>query len=87
MTIEEHLKRFRVLPSGWHYGQGIATTDAAYTEALRLYHSFNPQYRLYEVFPKINGGVLLSCYTNERTVIEYEIEPDGTYFIGEEESY
>ena len=69
---------FRNLPNKWHYGEGRGATKAAIGVALEAYGTFvRKGIRRVEVFPDVNGGILLCGYYEEET-IEVLCSPNGS---------
>ena len=59
----EKLKQFRMLPDGWHYGEGTATPDEIYDLTLEMYSLIAQLgFTTTDAFPCIDGGVLLTVY-------------------------
>ena len=68
----------RHLPDGWHYGEGRGATQHAIDVALAAYKVFcRKGIGRIEVFPDVDGGILLSGYHEDETV-EVLCGPEGS---------
>ena len=67
--IAETIRSFAKLPDGWHYGTGTGAVDAAVNAALYV-NSLLMDYgaRNIEVFPAVDGGILVSGYRGPDTL-------------------
>ena len=76
-AISEQISSFAKLPDGWHYGSGIGSTTGALITALEVGRLLiDYQARNVEVFPDINGGIIVSGYRDLETV-DVNCMPDG----------
>ena len=67
--IRDRIRSFRDLPPGWHYGEGRGATETAVDTALAVHHHFLENgVRKIEVFPDVDGGILVSGYPGQHTV-------------------
>ena len=63
------IRSFARFPDGWHYGSGVAATEAAVAMALEvdsLFVQWGAQ--VIEAFPDIDGGALVSGYYGKQTL-------------------
>ena len=75
--IRDRIRSFRDLSPGWHYGEGRGATEAAVDTALTVHHYFLENgIRKIEVFPDVDGGILVSGYPGQHTV-EVFCTPEG----------
>jgi hypothetical protein len=81
----DELDKLSALPKGWHYGSGIGTTLKAYNAAYAILKALEYGFFPIELFPRINGGVLICMYYDKSyeaihkiTEREWMIDPDGT---------
>lgn len=75
--IRDRIRSFRDLSPGWHYGEGRGATEAAVDTALTVHHHFLENgIRKIEVFPDVDGGILVSGYPGQHTV-EVFCTPEG----------
>ena len=77
---------FARLPDGWHYGEGRGATEAAVASALKslsVLDGHGVDERDIEVFPDIEGGILVSGYP-ARGSLEIFCRPDGRIDITRE---
>ena len=76
-VIAEKIRSFVALPDGWHYGTGTAAADSTVDTALSV-NSLLVDYgaRNIEVFPDVDGGILVSGYRDSDT-LEILCHPDG----------
>ena len=71
-AVVHRLLSFLNLDAGWDYGNGRPISPDAILEALSLVHAFRELgARAVEVFPRQNGGVLVSAYQESRSVDAY----------------
>ena len=77
LQIRDQIHSFRDLAPGWHYGEGRGATQLAIKAALSI-HSCFIKYGIneIEVFPDIDGGILVSGYHEEHT-LEVFCDQDG----------
>ena len=86
--IADTIRSFANLPAGWHYGTGTGAVHAAVDAALNV-NSLLVDYgaRNIEVFPDVDGGILVSGYRDRHT-LEILCCPDGrmdlVYEVGDE---
>ena len=76
-AVSSRIHSFGRLPEGWHYGEGHGATQAAICIALcigELFAKYNAGE--IEVFPDIDGGILVSGYRDNET-IEVFCSPRG----------
>ena len=75
--IADTIRSFANLPDGWHYGTGTGAVHAAVDAALNV-NSLLVDYgaRNIEVFPDVDGGILVSGY-RDRYTLEILCFPDG----------
>ncbi|MYC28162.1 MAG: hypothetical protein F4X63_09260 [Nitrospira sp. SB0662_bin_26] len=75
--IRAQIRSFRDLDHGWHYGEGRGATELAIEAALTI-HSYFIKYgiREIEVFPDLDGGILVSGY-HEKHTLEVFCNQDG----------
>ena len=75
--IADTIRSFANLPDGWHYGIGTGAVHAAVEAALNV-NSLLADYgaRSIEVFPDVDGGILVSGYRDRQT-LEILCCPDG----------
>jgi hypothetical protein len=67
--LEEELMSFLALPRGWHYGQGRASSFRAVIQSLHVIATLrNLGVSTYEVFPAINGEVMISAYCDGTSI-------------------
>ncbi len=67
--IRHQIRSFHNLAQGWHYGEGRGATDCAVVEALAVYNYFlEYKVKTIEVFPDIDGGILVSGYYKQHTL-------------------
>ena len=68
-AILREIHSFKELPEGWHYGEGNPATQHAISMVVRVYVAFVLKgITRIEVFPGIDGGILLSGYHEEETI-------------------
>ena len=67
--IADTIRSFANLPDGWHYGTGTGAVHAAVEAALNV-NSLLADYgaRNIEVFPDVDGGILVSGYRDRKTL-------------------
>ena len=76
-TIRDRIHSFRDLAHGWHYGEGRGATEIAVEAALTIQHHFLEHgISEIEVFPDLDGGILVSGYHEQHTVDVF-CTPDG----------
>ena len=90
-VISEKIFSFEKLPDGWHYGSGIGSTTEAVVTALEVgILLIDYKARNVEVFPDINGGIMVAGYRDQETV-DVHCMPDGalelTYEVNDELKY
>lgn len=83
-AIASKIDGFAALPDGWHFGDGIG----AVAGAVKLAHAINSLLADYgarniEVFPCVDGGVLVSGY-GSRDTLEVRCHPDGRMDLSHE---
>ena len=75
--IRDRIHSFRDLAHGWHYGEGRGATEIAVEAALTIQHHFLEHgISEIEVFPDLDGGILVSGYHEQHTVDVF-CTPDG----------
>ena len=75
--IRDRIRSLRALSPGWHYGEGRGATEAAIDTALEIHHLFlENRVRKIELFPDVDGGILVSGYYEEHT-FDVFCTPDG----------
>lgn len=75
--IRGRIHSFRDLAHGWHYGEGRGATEIAVEVALTIQrHFLEHGIREIEVFPDLDGGILVSGYHEQHTVDVF-CTPDG----------
>ena len=75
--IRDTICSFANLPDGWHYGTGTGAVHAAVDAALNVNSLLvDCGARNIEVFPDIDGGILVSGYRDRHT-LEILCRPDG----------
>ena len=75
--IRDRIRSFRDLSPRWHYGEGRGATEAAVDTALAVHHLFlNHRVKTIEVFPDVDGGILVSGYYEQHT-FDVFCTPDG----------
>jgi len=69
VEIVDQIFSFALLPNGWHYGEGCGATEFAVELAL-IVNSLLIERNAsdIEVFPDINGGILVSGYHENETI-------------------
>ena len=67
---------FAQLPDGWNYGEGCRATEDAVTAAIELNSLLVRYADEIEVFPGVDGGILLCGYNGEQ-VLEIRCNPSG----------
>lgn len=84
LKIRDQIHSFRDLALGWHYGEGRGATKLAVEAALTIHsHFIKCDINEIEVFPEIDGGILVSGY-HERHTLEVFCDQDGhTNFLHE----
>ena len=76
--IIQQILSFKSLPEGWHYGDGRGAEQASIDSALKTYRAFLRRgIRRIEVFPDVDGGILLSGYHEDET-LEILCSPAGS---------
>lgn len=67
--IRDQIRSFRDLAHGWHYGEGRGATELAIETALTIHsHFIEHGITEIEVFPDVNGGILVSGYHEKHTL-------------------
>ena len=76
-TVAKKIEGFATLPAGWHFGDGIGAVAAA-VQSAHAVKSLLADYgaRNIEVFPCIDGGILVHGYGRCDT-LEIQCDPDG----------
>ena len=74
---ETQIRSFAQLPDGWHYGEGCGATEKAIETALEV-NSLLLECNAHEVevFPGVDGGILLSGYQEDDT-LQVRCDPSG----------
>ena len=67
---------FSQLPDGWNYGEGRGATEDAVTAAIELNSLLVRYAHEIEVFPGVDGGILLCGYYEDQ-VLEIRCDPSG----------
>ena len=77
LKMRDQIRSFRDLAPGWHYGEGRGATKLAIKAALSI-QSYFVKYGIneIEVFPDIDGGILVSGY-HEKHTLEVFCDQDG----------
>ena len=67
------------LPKGWHYGEGRNATETAATMAKKVDSFFTgtEKFRVIEVFPYIDGGIVMSGFYQDYDNISITCKPDS----------
>ena len=83
-AVASRIDGFAALPDGWHFGDGISAVAGAMQSA----HAINSLLAGYgarniEVFPCIDGGMLIHGYGNA-DVLEIQCDPDGQICLAHE---
>ena len=75
--IDGQILSFRTLDHGWHYGEGSCATEIAIDMALKIHARLIAHGATeIEVFPSVDGGVLVSGY-HENHAVEVLCHHDG----------
>jgi len=83
-AVAERIYSFVELPKGWHFGEGVGATESAVKLALTvnsLLAIYQP--RNVEVFPCIDGGILIHGYKGA-DVLEIQCESDSKVQLAHE---
>ena len=68
-VVSNRIHSFGRLPEGWHYGEGRGATKVAIALALCIGELFAKRNaEEVEVFPDIDGGILVSAYRKNETI-------------------
>ena len=79
--IIRQILSLKFLPDGWHYGEGRGAERTTVDAALRAYRAFQQRgITRIEVFPDVDGGILLSGYYEDET-IEILCGPKGNVHV------
>ena len=79
--VSQQILSFKFLPNGWHYGEGRGAEQTTVDAALRAYRAFQQRgITRIEVFPDVDGGILLSGYYEDET-IEILCGPKGSVHV------
>ena len=74
---ETQIRAFAQLREGWHYGEGRGATEKAMATALEVDSRLLAcNVHKVEVFPGVDGGILLSVY-HENDTLEVRCDPSG----------
>ena len=74
---ETQIRAFAQLREGWHYGEGRGATEKAMATALEVDSRLLAcNVHEVEVFPGVDGGILLSVY-HENDTLEVRCDPSG----------
>lgn len=77
-VTKEKISSFKNLPSGWHYGEGIAPTHAMIDVAHDWHNRITGLgFAVTNAFPGVTGEIMISGRNGERDV-EIILEADGT---------
>jgi len=60
METIEKIRTFQLLCDGWHYGEGVPTTDFSAEVGISILEETEAEGLKAEVFPELNGGLLIS---------------------------
>lgn len=72
---KKHLESFTALPTGWHYGQGVAASRPHIRQAVSLLSAADSLgFTRFNAFPGIEGEVQLTIY-DEANFYAFTIEP------------
>ena len=75
--LTAQIRSFAKLPDGWHYGEGRGATSDAVETALAVHTLvFDLGAQEVEVFPGVDGGILISSY-HESDTLEIRCNPSG----------
>ena len=85
MSKAKQIRSFAHLPDGWHYGEGRGATREALSAALEIDELLIDRVEEIEVFPAVDGGVLVSGYIDEHN-LELTCAPSGRMDLWHEES-
>lgn len=67
--IRDQIRSFSDLADGWHYGEGRGATELAMEAALTIHSHFIEHGIIeIEVFPDLDGGILISGYHENQTL-------------------
>ena len=79
--VSQKIRSFAELPEGWHYAGSIGATEAAVDAAFAVNTLMSDfRARNVEVFPCVDGGVLLHGYKGT-DVLEIQCGPDGRFHL------
>ena len=83
-AVASRIDGFAALPDGWHFGDGISAVAGAMQSAHAI-NSLLADYgaRNIEVFPCIDGGILIHGYGNA-DALEIQCGPDGQICLAHE---
>lgn len=81
----EQIQSFAHLPDGWHYGEGRGATPEALSAALEIDGLLINRVEEIEVFPAVDGGVMVSGYLDEHN-LEVMCAPSGRMDLWHEEN-
>ena len=84
VDTQEKIRSFSELPTGWHYGHGVAVSQGTVAISL-LFESFIKLIGFPETdaFPGITGEVMVAGYSRTNHV-QVTVEPDGTFRLAHE---
>ena len=85
MSKAKQIRSFAYLPYGWHFGEGRGATPEALSAALEIDGLLVDRVEEIEVFPAVDGGVLVSGYLDEQN-LELTCAPSGRMDLWHEES-
>ena len=85
MSKAKQIRSFAHLPDGWHYGEGRGATPEALSAALAIDGLLVDRVEEIEVFPAVDGGVLVSGYLDEHN-LELTCAPSGRMDLWHEEN-
>lgn len=82
-TVEQ-LHKFKTLPQGWNFGEGVPTAPEAVAPSMIIMSiARGLGFTDVEAFPGVNGEVQLCFYENGK-VLEFIVEPNGAITVTSE---
>ncbi len=85
--IEEKIEKMAELKPGWHFGEGNPPSKQVIKQAQRVYRTGRNLMLEADVFPAIDGGIVIVFYGANEYSVEIEINAYNNFCVSYEKGY